>query len=62
MANASASVSQQLIPTGKLRSAVAVAPAPSAQFIIKHESGYRGVAVTLGQALAKKLGVEGELI
>ncbi len=62
MTTASAAVSQQLIPTGKLRIAVAVAPAPSAQFIIKDDSGYRGVAVTLGQALAKKLGVQGDLV
>jgi polar amino acid transport system substrate-binding protein len=56
-------LSQQLTPTGKLRVAIAIAPAPSAQFAIKDASGaYRGVAVILGQALAKKLGVEAELI
>jgi polar amino acid transport system substrate-binding protein len=56
-------VSQQLIPTGKLRVAVAVAPTPSAQFVIKDVTGaYRGVAILLGQALAKKLGVPAELI
>ncbi len=60
---ADATVAKQLIPTGKLRVAVAVAPAPSAQFVIKDESGaYRGVAILLGQALAKKLGVPAELI
>jgi polar amino acid transport system substrate-binding protein len=59
---ADAAVSQQLAPTGKLRIAIAVAPSPSAQFAIKDGDTYRGVAVTLGQALAKKLGVASELI
>ena len=55
--------SAQLAATGKLRVAIAVAPAPSAQFAIKDESGnYRGVAVILGTALGKKLGVPVELI
>jgi polar amino acid transport system substrate-binding protein len=53
----------QLAATGKLRVAIAVAPAPSAQFAIKDEAGnYRGVAVILGTALGKKLGVPVELI
>ena len=53
----------QLAPTGKLRVAIAVAPSPSAQFAIKDATGaYRGVAVILGQALAKKLGIAAELI
>jgi polar amino acid transport system substrate-binding protein len=48
----------ELTPTGKLRVAIAVAPAPSAQFAVKDDSGgYRGVAVELGAAFAKKLGV-----
>jgi polar amino acid transport system substrate-binding protein len=48
----------ELTPTGKLRVAIAIAPAPSAQFAIKDESGsYRGVAVELGAAFARKLGV-----
>ena len=61
---ADAAVSQQLTPTGKLRIAIAIAPAPSAQFAIRDEAtgSYRGVAVTLGQALARKLGVEAELV
>jgi polar amino acid transport system substrate-binding protein len=54
---ADAIVLQQLAPTGTLRIAVAVAPSPSAQFAIKDGDGFKGVAVTLGQALAKKLGV-----
>jgi polar amino acid transport system substrate-binding protein len=59
---ADAAVLQQLAPTGKLRIAIAVAPSPSAQFAIKDGDNYRGVAVILGKALAKKLGVVGELI
>jgi polar amino acid transport system substrate-binding protein len=48
----------ELTPTGKLRVAISIAPAPSAQFAIKDEGGnYRGVAVDLGAALAQKLGV-----
>lgn len=54
---------QQLAPTGKLRVAIAIAPAPSAQFGVRDPSGtYRGVAVILGEALAKKLGVPMELV
>jgi polar amino acid transport system substrate-binding protein len=62
MAIADAAVMQQLAPTGKLRVAIAVAPSPSAQFAIKDGDNYRGVAVTLGTALAKKLGVPVELV
>jgi polar amino acid transport system substrate-binding protein len=57
-----AAVLQKLAPTGKLRIAVAVAPSPSAQFAVKDGNGFKGVAVTLGQALAKKLGVPGEIV
>jgi polar amino acid transport system substrate-binding protein len=59
---ADAAVMQQLAPTGKLRVAIAVAPAPSAQFAIKDGDGYKGVAVALGHALAAKLGVPAALI
>jgi len=55
-------VLKELAPTGKLRLAIAVAPSPSAQFAIKDKNGYRGVAVTLGRALAKKLGVPIEIL
>lgn len=59
MSNAAA----ELAPTEKLRVAIAIAPSPSAQFAIKDEAGnYRSVAVILGSALAKKLGVPAELI
>jgi polar amino acid transport system substrate-binding protein len=57
-----AAVMQQLCPTGKLRIAVAVAPSPSAQFAIKVGDEIRGVAIILGRALAKKLGVEADVI
>jgi len=57
-----AAVLKELAPTGKLRLAIAVAPSPSAQFAIKDGDSYRGVAVTLGQALAKRLGVPIEIL
>jgi polar amino acid transport system substrate-binding protein len=57
-----AAVTQQLCPTGKLRIAVAVAPSPSAQFAIKDGDGFKGVAVTLGTSLAKKLGVPAQIV
>src|SRR5664279_1515373 len=57
-----AAVLQQLAPTGKLRIAIAVAPSPSAQFAVKDGDGFKGVAVTLGQALAKKLGVPAQIV
>src|ERR1039458_8785779 len=53
----------QLAPTGKLRVAIAIAPSPSAQFAIKDEAGnYHGAAIIVGQALAKNLGVQVDLI
>jgi len=62
MSQPSIAVMAQLAPTGKLRVAIAVAPSPSAQFAIKEGDGFRGVAVTLGTALAKKLGVPAEIV
>jgi polar amino acid transport system substrate-binding protein len=59
---ADAAVLQQLAPTGKLRIAVAVAPSPSAQFAVKDGDAIKGTAVTLGKALAKKLGVPAEVL
>ena len=48
----------QLMPTGKLRVAIAIAPAPSAQFAIKDEAAITAASPSsLGTALAKKLGV-----
>jgi len=57
------SVMKELVPTGKLRVAIAVSPAPSALYVIKGASGgYRGVAIDLGSALAQKLGVSVEFV
>ena len=62
MAQPDAAVMRELAPAGKLRVAIAVAPSPSAQFAIKDGNNFRGVAVTLGTALAKKMGVPAELV
>jgi polar amino acid transport system substrate-binding protein len=54
---------KELIPTGKLRVAVAVSPSPSALYVVKDASGkLRGVSIDLGAALAKKLGVPVEYV
>jgi polar amino acid transport system substrate-binding protein len=55
-------VLQQLAPTGTLRVAVAIAPSPSAQFAVADGDTFRGVAVTLGRALAAKLGIEAQIL
>jgi polar amino acid transport system substrate-binding protein len=57
-----AAVLQQLAPSGKLRVAIAVSPYPSAQFAVKDGDTFRGVAVTLGRALARKAGIDVELL
>jgi len=61
---AKADVMQELAPTGKLRVAIAVAPAPSALYAIKDDATgqYRGVTVELGSAMARKLGVPVEFV
>src|SRR5262249_41611248 len=61
---AKADVMKELAPTGKLRVAIAVAPAPSALYAVKDEATgqYRGVTVELGAAMAKKLGVPVEFV
>jgi polar amino acid transport system substrate-binding protein len=61
---AKADVMEELAPTGKLRVAIAVAPAPSALYAIKDEATgkYRGVTVELGSTIAKKLGVPVEFV
>jgi polar amino acid transport system substrate-binding protein len=53
-----------LAPTGKLRVAIAVGPAPSGIYALKDEApgSYRGVTIDLATALAKKLGVPIEYI
>src|SRR5262249_34089298 len=54
----SPAVIKELAPTGKLRVGMAIAPAPSSFFAVKGEDGQpRGVGVTLGRALAAKLGI-----
>ena len=57
-----AAVLKQLAPTGALRVAIAVSPSPSAQFAIRDGDNFRGVAVTLGRALAEKLGVPAQIL
>ncbi len=57
-----ADVKKQLIPTGKLRVAIAVSPSPSALYTVKDGEGYKGVTVDLGRGLAKKLGVAVEFL
>jgi polar amino acid transport system substrate-binding protein len=60
---ADAAVKQQLAPTGKLRVAIAVAPAPSAIYVVKDPAGgYRGVSIDLGRMLAEKLKVPVEYV
>jgi polar amino acid transport system substrate-binding protein len=57
-------VKKELFPTGTLRVAIAVAPAPSALYAVKDATSgkFRGVTVDLGTALAKKLGVPVEFL
>ena len=57
-----AAVLKELSPTGRLRLAIAVAPSPSAQFAIQDGGTFKGVAVTLGSALADKLAVPLEIV
>jgi polar amino acid transport system substrate-binding protein len=57
-----AAVLKELAPTGSLRVAIAVSPSPSAQFAIRDGDEYRGVAVTLGRALAQKAGVPAQIL
>jgi polar amino acid transport system substrate-binding protein len=54
----------ELAPTGKLRVAVAVGPAPSALWAVRDAANGkpRGVTVTLGSAMAQKLNVPAELV
>src|SRR5690242_4539824 len=51
-------VMKALAPTGKLRVAIAVGPAPSAIYSLEDANGNRrGVTIDLANALGKKLGV-----
>jgi polar amino acid transport system substrate-binding protein len=50
---------KELIPTGKLRVGLALAPSPSPLFVVKTTDGKpRGVTVDLGHELAQSLGVD----
>jgi polar amino acid transport system substrate-binding protein len=53
---------KELAPTGKLRVAIAVGPAPSAIYTIEEGGKRRGVTIDLSTALAKKLGVPVEYV
>jgi polar amino acid transport system substrate-binding protein len=57
-------VIKELAPTGKLRVAIAVGPAPSALWTVRDAASgkARGVPVTLGTALAQKLKVPVEMV
>ncbi len=59
-----AAAKKELTPTGKLRVAIAVGPAPSGIYVLKDEATgkYRGVSIDLSAALAKKLGAEIEYV
>jgi polar amino acid transport system substrate-binding protein len=55
---------KELTPTGRLRVAVAVSPAPSALYAVKDAATgrLRGVTIDLGAALAGKIGVEPQFV
>lgn len=55
-------VHKELAPTGKLRVAIAVGPAPSAIYSIEEGGKRRGVTIDLSTALAKKLEVPVEFV
>jgi polar amino acid transport system substrate-binding protein len=52
----------ELVPTGKLRVAIGISPAGGAYWSTKTESGYAGVPVDLGKAMAAQLGVPIEYV
>jgi len=47
----------EIAPTGKLRVAIGISPAGGAYWSTKTETGYAGVPVDLGKAMADQLGV-----
>lgn len=59
-----AAAKRELAPTGKLRVAIAVSPAPSALYVVADGASgkYRGVAVDLGTQIAAKLNVPVEFV
>ncbi|MGY3607904.1 MULTISPECIES: transporter substrate-binding domain-containing protein [unclassified Bradyrhizobium] len=52
----------EIAPTGKLRVAIAISPAGGAFWCTKAETGYAGVPVDLGKAMATQLGVPVEYV
>lgn len=52
----------EILPTGKLRVAIAVSPAGGAFWSTKTETGYAGVPVDLGREMAAQFGVPVEYI
>jgi polar amino acid transport system substrate-binding protein len=52
----------EIAPTGKLRVAIAISPAGGAFWCTKTETGYAGVPVDLGRAMAAQLGVPIEYV
>jgi len=52
----------EIAPTGKLRVAIGISPAGGAYWSTKTESGYAGVPVDLGKAMAAQLGVPVEYV
>jgi polar amino acid transport system substrate-binding protein len=62
--NTTAAALKELAPTGRLRVAIGVSPAPSAFYALKDATTGKlgGVTVDLGAALAQKLGVPVEFI
>src|SRR5215510_13692390 len=52
----------EIAPTGKLRVAIAISPAGGAFWSTKTETGYAGVPVDLGKAMADQLGVPVEYV
>jgi len=57
-----AGLKDELAPTGKLRVAIAVGPAGGAFWCVKSDSGYAGVPVELGKAMAAQAGVPVEFV
>ncbi|MBI5321326.1 MAG: transporter substrate-binding domain-containing protein [Bradyrhizobium sp.] len=65
MTNGSAgadALKDEIVPTGKLRVAIAVSPAGGAFWSRKTDSGYAGVPVDLGREMAAQLGVPVEYV
>lgn len=56
------SLKDEIAPTGKLRVAIGISPAGGAYWSTKTATGYAGVPVDLGKAMAQKLGVPVEYV